>query len=332
MKPRTRTVAVVILAGLVAVGLLAAWEIHWRQRGYEPALYDDRDYWAVHRQRVVKADQRRNLAVIGASRIQLAFSTRAFEQRMPGWTATSLAINGHYPAAVLHDLAADDDFAGVLLIATDARGLAHYYRDMSAPWVRHYRRDFGPQRRIERHLLTWLQERLVLVGGDFNLITRLIGAVRGEPPPRHYTTLLADRTIAADFDRADVAGLRRHFVDALAADYAEHPPPSPSRWRADLEPIAESVRAIERRGGTVVFLRMPTADDHWRLDRENYPREHYWDHLAPATGAETVHFRDHRGLAELELPDTSHIDRRDRERFTTTLVRILVRRGVLPGS
>ncbi|RFF31009.1 hypothetical protein [Wenzhouxiangella sediminis] len=332
MRRSYRAITVIVLALLVAGAAMAGWEWFWRTQGYEPALYDDRDLWSLHRDRVSGGDQSRHFAVIGASRIQLAFSTAAFESSMPGWRATSLAINGHYPTAVLEDLAADEDFSGVLLVAVDARGLAHWYRDMSEPWVRHYHRDFGPQRRIERHLLTALQKRLVVVGSEFNLVRRLTGWLDDRPPPRHYTRLLDDRTITADYGQADVEGLRRHFAQGLATDYEQRPAPPPERWRSDLAPISEAVSAIQARGGTVVFLRMPTSDRHWELDSENYPRDRYWDRLSEATGARSIHFADHPELAGLELPDTSHIDGSDRARFTRSLVAILVRAGVLPDA
>lgn len=330
MQRKAQAIAVIVLALLVAGATLGGWEWLWRAQGYQPALYDDRDLWSEHRDRASDVDQARNFTVIGASRIQLAFSTQAFESSMPGWHAISLAINGHYPPAVLQDLAADEDFAGVLLVAVDARGLAHWYRDMSVPWVRHYHRDFGPQRRIERRLLTAAQKRLVMAGSEFNLVRRLTGWLDNRPPARHYTRLLEDRTISADFGRANVKGLRQNFVQGLAADYEKRPPPSPARWHDELEPIAEAVKAIQARGGTVVFLRMPTSDGHWALDRQNYPRERYWDRLAEATGATTIHFQDYPELAGLELPDTSHIDQRDRTRFTRALTKILTEQGILP--
>ena len=323
MQPRFRHIAALALAALVAAAAVSTWEGYWRQQGYEPALRDDMDLWATHRHRVTAVEQARNFTVIGASRIQLAFSTQSFERAAPGWTATSLAINGHYPFAVLQELAADQRFAGVLLVATDARGLAHWYRDMTLPWVRHYRRDFGPQRRLERRLLSTLQRRLVSAASEFNLVRRLEGWIDARPPPRHYTRLLRDRTIEADYSMADVAGLRRGFAEALADDYRSRPPPEPARWRADLQPVAAAVEDIEARGGKVIFLRMPTAAEHWQLDQANYPRADYWEQLGDVTGATTIHFADHPALAGLELPDTSHIDRSDRDRFTRTLIRIL---------
>jgi hypothetical protein len=330
MRSKTQAIAVILLALLVAAGAVAGWEWLWRARGYEPALYDDRDLWSLHRDRVTEVEQSRNFVVIGASRIQLAFSTRVFESALPEWTATSLAINGHYATAVLEDLAADEDFAGIVLLDIDARGLAHWYRDMSEPWVRHYHRDFGPQRRIERRLLSFLQKRLVAAGSDFNTVRRLEGWIDGQPPHRHYTRLLDDRTIHADYSKVDVEVLKRHFAQGLARDYEERPAPDPQRWLSALEPIAEAVAAIEARGGSVVMLRMPTAERHWSLDQENFPRDKYWNRLDAATGATTIHFADHPELAALELPDTSHIDGSDRERFTRALVQILIEHGILP--
>jgi len=75
---------------------------------------------------------------------------------------------------------------------------------------------------------------------------------------------------------------------------------------------------------------MPTADEHWSLDEANYPRDDYWDRLSEITGARTLHFADFPAMASLPLPDTSHIDRADRARFTRDLVGILTEAGVLP--
>ncbi len=332
MGTKTHTIAVIAVTLLLAAAAVTGWECYWRAQGHEPALHDDRDLWSQHREQAISVDQSRNFTVIGASRIQLAFSSRSFEEAQPGWHATLLAINGHYPAAVLADLAADERFSGVLLVATDARGLSHWHRGMSQPWVRHYHRDYGPQRRLERRLLSALQQRLVIVGSEFNLIRRLDGAIQGRPPVRHYTRLLPDRSIAADYRQADVIGLRSHFITDLAAAYADRPAPPAERWLADLADIKQDVAAVQARGGRVIFLRMPTADAHWQLDQENYPRSSYWDRLAAASGAATIHFADYPELADLDLPDTSHIDGSDRDRFTRALVDILARTGALPPS
>ena len=325
-----RSLLTLLLAAVITALLLGGWEAYWRAQNYEPMLADDRDLWAQFRHRVAGQDMDRNLTVIGASRIQLAWSPAEFARQQPGWQSTSLAINGHYPGAILFDLAADEDFTGRLLMAVDARGLSHWYLDMAEPYVRHYRRDYGPQRKLERRLLSRLQMRLVLAGADFNLVRRLAGGIDGHPPYRPYITFLPDRTIAADFDKADVEALRAGFAQGLAESYQAHPAPDPEQWLADLAPVLEAIETIQARGGQVVVLRMPTSDKHWELDEQNYPRAEYWDRFAEITTAQTVHFQDWPALAELETPDTSHIAQSDRPVFTAALVEILRELGVLP--
>jgi hypothetical protein len=327
-----RSLLTLLIAALTAALVLGGWEAYWRAQGYQPMLADDRDLWSQFRHRVAGQNMERNLTVIGASRIQLAWSPAEFARLQPGWQSTSLAINGHYPGAVLFDLAADEHFTGRLLMAVDARGLSHWYQDMAEPYVRHYRRDYGPQRKLERRLLSRLQMRLVLAGADFSVVRRLAGAMDGHPPYRPYITFLPDRTIAADFDKADVEALRAGFAQGLAESYQTHPAPEPGQWLADLAPVLAAIETIQARGGQVVVLRMPTSDRHWELDEQNYPRAEYWDRFAEITTAHTVHFQDWPTLSELETPDTSHIDQTDRPRFTAAVVEILRELDVLPPS
>ena len=69
------------------------------------------------------------------------------------------------------------------------------------------------------------------------------------------------------------------------------------------------------------------------MDQDTYPRSAYWDHLAAATGAATLHFQDEPELTRFECPDTSHLDQRDAPAFTAALVDALARDGILeiPG-
>ena len=89
------------------------------------------------------------------------------------------------------------------------------------------------------------------------------------------------------------------------------------------------LRRIEARGGQVVFVRMPTSDEHWELDERYYPRAQYWDRLGSITGVATVHFADDPRTSAFSCPDTSHLDYRDAPRFTEGLLEVLVERGVL---
>ena len=55
----------------------------------------------------------------------------------------------------------------------------------------------------------------------------------------------------------------------------------------------------------------------------------YWQYLADTTSATTIHFLDVLGMADFDLPDTSHLDYRDAPAFTSILLEELMRAGVL---
>ena len=48
-----------------------------------------------------------------------------------------LAVNGNYPLAALRALAEDRDFAGLVVVGIDARGLARQHWEMQQSWVAH---------------------------------------------------------------------------------------------------------------------------------------------------------------------------------------------------
>lgn len=48
-----------------------------------------------------------------------------------------LAVNGNYPLAALRALAEDRDFAGLVVVDIDARGLSRQHWEMQQSWVAH---------------------------------------------------------------------------------------------------------------------------------------------------------------------------------------------------
>ena len=92
------------------------------------------------------------------------------------------------------------------------------------------------------------------------------------------------------------------------------------------------MRRIQARGGRVVFLREPVADEHLAIDEANYPRARYWDAYARVAPATRIDFRDEPALADFVLPDSSHIDGVDVPRFTAAMARVLARHGLNPGA
>jgi hypothetical protein len=59
------------------------------------------------------------------------------------------------------------------------------------------------------------------------------------------------------------------------------------------------------------------------INDRRYPREQFWDLFAADIGAPALHFEDYDTLRDFTCPDGSHLDRRDRTRFTVSLAQAL---------
>jgi hypothetical protein len=307
-----------------AIVVVAAAGLEWlaRARGYQPSVKDDEYAWAWARMRASDGSPH-TVALLGSSRIHLAFSQPAFAAALPGWRSVQLAIDGTHPGDALIDLARDPQFRGIAIVDTIELGFSVEYRAGQDPYIATYHRRWrAPGAMLERWLATHIQARFAMLSD-----TGLRGLQTGWSPP--YVITYADRTQYADYARTDVADRRRKQLARLGA---VAPPTAHDAevWLDEALQLEPAVAAIEARGGTVVYLRMPTCDERWSADQRREPRALFWDRLAARTHAVAIHFADHPSLRDFECPDTSHIATKDAPRFTRALIEILAERGVIP--
>jgi hypothetical protein len=322
-----RWLAAWLLALVVVLGAAAAFEVHLRQLGYVPTVQDDEDLWSLQADRLRGATN--PIALLGASRIQFAVDRERVEQAT-GRTTAMLAVNGAYPVAALRWLAKDTSFKGLAVIGVDSRGLDRRHWEMQQRWIDHYEHRWTYAREIHRLLLTPLQEYLVMMRSPFAWVALARRELAGEPMPfNDYLVMRPDRVGFHDYERTDVAAIKRQRLIDLVDYYRNYPPAPPAKWLADLAQVSSWVRTIQARGGKVVFFREPSAGEHLVLDEKNYPRGEYWDAYARISPAPMIEFRDEPEFRSFVLPDTSHIDGKDIPRFTDALLAVLVRHGLI---
>lgn len=311
-----------IVAAAVAAIAVIGIEHAMRDRGYRPSVKDDEYAWAWQRLRASDGSPH-TVALLGTSRIHLAFSPAAFARALPGWTPVQLAIDGTQPAAALIDLARDPEFRGVVIVDTLESGIVPENLYSQRPYVAAYHRRWrAPGAMLERWLATRVEARLAILSD-----TGLRILETGASPP--YVATFADRTQFADYALTDVAQRRRKLLERLGPIA----PPTlhdAEVWLDGALQMEPYIAQIQARGGAVVYLRMPTCDERWAADQQREPRALFWDRLAARTRAVAIHFADYPSLRDFACPDTSHIASRDGPRFTAALVDVLVERGVFP--
>lgn len=323
--PEGRWGATWLAAIAVVVVVVVAFELFVRAHGYRPSIKDDEYSWAWQRGRVSDGSHH-TVAVLGTSRILLAFSGDTFAEALPRWRFVQLAIDGSAPIGPLRDLAADPDFRGIALVDVQER---HFYRhdwSVADPYIETYHRRYrAVGAMLERRLATAVQSRVALLTTrGVHTFAKLFRSGTWPRPP--YTVTHADRTQYADFSLADVARYRNARLQRIEG--WNHSTADPESWLADALAVEPAVTAIQARGGNVVYVRMPTCDERWDFDEQTTPKALFWDRLAARTRAITIHFKDYPELARFECPDTSHLDSKDGPAFTRALLEILRARGV----
>lgn len=307
------------------VGCALGLEAFVRSRGYEPSIKEDVYSWALERRRASDRSPR-TVAILGASRILLAFSPQAFRAKLPDHRYVMLAYQGSVPIGSLRDLALDPDFRGIALVDIAENGFARSNWSAQDELLAAYNRGWRSVGQLsERWLTTRVQSQVALLASDG---LRTLGALLrdGAWPKPPYTTTFPDRTKFADYDLVDVDRKRMMRLQRIEGWTREAEDPAP--WLADALAQELYIALIHARGGKVVYVRMPTCDERWEHDDVKTPKALFWDRLAQATQAVTVHFKDYPALSEFECPDTSHIASKDGPRFTAALLDILVARGV----
>ncbi len=311
--------AIVTLSAVIAI------EVVVRANAFRPSVKDDEYLWALERTRA-SDESPATMAILGSSRILLAFNPTAFREELPRWKYVQLAVQGSRPLGALIDLALDPEFRGVALVDIvelnfSSEGLDTLKRELGA-----YRRGWrGVGELAERWLSKHVQEHLaVLSTGGLRALRSLW--VDGVWPSPSYTTTAADRTRYADYTMVDAQARRKQRVARIDgwSDTLDL-----RNWLAEPLALEIFVAMIQARGGNVVFVRMPTCDERWAYDESVAPKAQYWDRFAAVTRAQTVHFADYPQLSDFECPDTSHIDSSDGPRFTRALLQILIERGVV---
>jgi hypothetical protein len=304
---------------LVTAFSLFFYERELRDQGFLPSVDLHEDLWSWHRMNAGGSGDDK-LVLLGASRLLLDTSMAELKERYPGSSIHMLGLNGKYPLSTLESLANDEDFTGTVVVSLNAQALEPFYWDMQQDYVDHYEHQFSFYLSLDAWLKSIYQSRLVFADSSLawpKLVNYYDKNERFLDPG--YTTRALDLSIRGDFELIDAERLSKHFYNEKLKDYQDNPPTKLVEWLPQIEKVNEMTRKIIDRGGNVVLLRLPTSNGHWELDDEYYPKETYWDRLAERSYAPAVHFLDIKGLSDFDLPDTSHLDFRDRDRFTSTL-------------
>jgi hypothetical protein len=304
------------------------------RKGYIATLSLHQGLWARQRNLLSKASPGQTV-VIGSSRIKFGFDLEEWARQSDNSKPFMLAWPGGCPRPSLHDLAEDGTFEGKVICGYTP-GLFFCSNDdhfaLRTKPLADYAQRWGPAEKTSQMLRLLLEPRLrILLQTEVSPIevarSRLaLGRRAGTiPTPRlpAFAFITQDnRTRIHDWFLTDVT-TRKQVTGAWQAATSQAAFYSPADTNAILESTRKDVAKIRARGGDVVFIRFPSTNWFRELERQNFPRQLYWERLLEATGCLGIHFEDYPELARFDCPEWSHLSQDDALLFTRGLYKIL---------
>jgi hypothetical protein len=300
-----RAAAFLVLALLFTEGL-------WRALGYLPKGSDFIFFARLRR----AADHDRNAAaMVGSSRIRYGLNPETLARAVPGHRFLQLALDGNSAIPVLHDLAMDERFHGLVICEVNPphwdgqydfgnwrpEALAYVYPEVSGAYL-----ESVLDEHVRQHF-SFYSHNLFLELPNMLLHRRPTPPERPDRyEPLSYLGPALDRKLIRNWE-----AVAREAAERIGNNGSWQMPRAPQEW----------VRRIRQRGGDVAFVRMPVDGDLRVLEDRLFPflpsliedmREH---------GNVVIDFADMPD--HFYCPDGSHLEARDADRFSWMLGKAL---------
>ncbi len=321
-----------IVAFVIATILLIPYEWYFKTVEHWPAAYDleSLDMWADWRAEVDNLDSE-DVIILGSSRGHFDININLWDS-ITGKKPIMLAYPGSSPYHTVEDIIEKSSFNGLLVIGTSP-GL---FYTMKGSWGanrgkalvdRYYNRTYAQQfsnmvYNLVDPLFSYTQ------GSDLNLES-LIGRIPFEnrdsiDGPANWPAM-----VAMDKYR-NIRMIPQMETDSVfqkrQTDIWFNPDPK-NRFVDSIDVVighyVNLVKKFKANGGQVAFIRPPVTDYYLDTETRLFPRAKYWDRLILESGCPGYHFQDYNESKDMIPPEWSHLNRRDADIYTKTIINLL---------
>jgi hypothetical protein len=315
-----------LVAVLITIVLMVAWETWVRSEGVTPAYRNSEGQWAEQRRRINNGAGD-GWVFTGSSRVLFNTQLGVWE-RLDKRRPVQLALEGTAPVAVLESLADDEDFTGKLVVGV-APGLFFSGYEGRREAIDRYPNE-SPTQWFGHKVSVLVEPYLAFYNYDFAFPV----IVRRQPVPardgvvfnlkiRKLMNMERDRN-ARLWDKLVNDEEYRELAKKLWAQnwmpQAELPPPVQEeqleKRKKQLDRAITATKKLQAKGAEVIFVQMPYEGHYAVSEIDIAPRELTWDVLLEQTGALGLHFQDHEEMQGYYLPEWSHMTGEEADRFT----------------
>lgn len=319
-------------------------ETRLAQLGYQPTPLNADVRWAHERARASELGKRA-LILVGQSRILLDLDLDTL-RKTTGLEPVQLAVDANPPYDILLGLAADPSIQGTVLVdyydytigisgEVSTRYQKYYEKHgHETPWE-------APSIWMENQLSEFLHSHFLSFADDANPYDSLTSRIMEAKVARHLLTTRPDRSVLADFSQVPMP---EHYYKTVAGGLGLTLEKSGIDPRIQLERKIQTLNAvsdipgindlftqkvnemkvvvkdIQAHGARVMFAAMPTSGFVRQIEDRQFPKAYFWDRFVQLIDARAIRSNGNPKFERFYCPDGSHLDLRDRQRFTELLV------------
>lgn len=331
-----------IIAFVISVIGIIAWEMYWRSQDYYPTLNDDKALWSMHRAKVEKAT-RNDIVILGSSRAYFDIQLNEWEAET-GKKPIQLASTGSSPLPTFNDIVNNTDFKGTVIVGVTPGLFFSTTFPKAMPWERpqskvDYYQDRTYAQRLNFLLSIPLQQNLVFMSADEEewfddidlkaLLKRIkIGnRVQSKMPPFYnFGEVTIDRNMSMMQRTVIDTAFANRIIDVWKFFGKASPPPDKESTMAF---FLKDVEKFKAKGGNLILLRLPSSGGIRIGENHALPRVEFWDQLVQKSNVKAYHFEDYEQFKNLNCPEWSHLSAKDARFFTTELARLMIADSII---
>jgi hypothetical protein len=327
-----------IIALILSITGLTAWEMYWRSQGFFPTIDDNKAHWAVQRSRVKNLTPQ-DVIFTGSSRVLFDIQLDEWEQET-GKRPVQLASVGSSPLPIFHDIVNNTNYSGTVVVGVTPGLFFSTTSPKAQPWEWPQSRvDFYKDRtyaqRLNHQLSLPLQMNLVLMSAgevemDDNIdLKALLKRIKignripkGMPPFYEFGQFTSiDRNLVM-MEKTVTDTAFANTIKKVWMFYGKGAPPPDKE--ATMAFFLKDAKTFIERGGNLILLRPPSSGGGRIGESHGLPRTDYWDDLVNQTKVKNYHFEDYKQFQNLECPEWSHLSASDARFFTSELAKIMI--------
>jgi hypothetical protein len=193
-------------------------------------------------------------------------------------------------------------------------------------YLKYYKNDYNLNQKINKKISNFIRSKIRLIDPHINFV-RFFGTLimKKKVREQRYLDITEMREQFLDFNKVDLLTFKKTGKDYIqdSLRIAKYSFKNNDSLSKNIAMLKNSIGRIRQRGGEVLFTRFPVSPNSLAESNHYFPRKKYWDEILATLNVTGIHFNDFEELKSFECPDDSHIDMREKLRFSDGFIRVV---------